>query len=71
MNCDITDAANEYFRAPCILRFRALSMWHVTFCCITELSLNSTFYMLVRSCIIFYKNILYINVFIIILKVVG
>ena len=33
-------------------------MWHVKFNCITEyLSLKSTFYMLVRSCINFYKKI--------------
>ena len=47
-------------------------MWHVKFCCITEkFSLKSTVFMLVTSCMNFYKNILFINVSIIILKVAG
>ena len=47
-------------------------MWHVKFCCIAEnFSLKSTVYMLVTSCLNFYKNILYTNVSIIILKVAG
>ena len=72
MNCEITNAANAESQAPRVFCVLALAMWQLKFCCINEkFSLKSTSYMLVPSCMNFYKNILYINVFIIILKVAG